>query len=56
MKKVVTCSQLFRFCLSCARETLIKDDCCYFCKKKFILTALTDDLKIMPRKKYEEAH
>ncbi len=56
MKKVVTCSQLFRFCLSCARETLIKDDCCYFCKKKFILTASTDDLKIMPRKKYEEAH
>ena len=49
-------SQMFRFCLRCARETLIKENCCFFCKGKFILTSHKDDLKLMPRKKYEEAH
>lgn len=48
-------SQMFRFCLSCVRMTLIKDHCCTFCKGKFILTSSTDDLKIMPRK-LEKVH
>ena len=48
-------NQVFRFCMRCVRMTLIKDCSCYFCKHKFILTSLKDDLKLMPRKKYEEA-
>jgi len=41
--------QAFRFCCSCVRMTLIKNDCCYFCKGKFLVTSYKDDLKIRER-------
>ena len=48
-------SQAFRFCCSCVRVTLIKNDCCYFCKGKFIISSAKDDFKI--REKYNvKAH
>ena len=49
-------SQMFRFCLRCVRMTLVKNNCCNFCKGKFLVTSHKDDLKLMPRKKLEEAY
>ena len=48
-------SQVFRFCCSCVRETLMKDNCCYFCKGTFVLTSATDDFNIR-KKANAESH
>lgn len=44
-------SQIFRFCCRCVRMTLMQDNCCYFCKGKFVVASPTDDFKIKRRKK-----
>ena len=44
-------SQIFRFCCSCVRMTLIKEGICIFCKRDFYVRGIT------PRtKKLEKAH
>ncbi len=48
-------SQVFRFCCRCVRMSLIQDGECYFCKKKFIISSLKDDLNIR-KKKVAESH
>ena len=48
-------SQVFRFCCSCSRMTLMLEyDGCYFCGGKFVVAAKTDDFNIRP-KKYAES-
>jgi len=48
-------SQIFRFCCSCTRMSLIQEGSCYFCGSKFILKIHSDDLHIRKRKS-EKAH
>ena len=49
-------SQVFRFCCSCSRMTLMLEyDGCYFCGGNFVVAAKTDDFNIRP-KKYAESH
>lgn len=43
-------SQIFRFCCSCVRVSLIQKGKCYFCKGDFILSAPTDDLHKLPKR------
>tara|TARA_R100001594_G_scaffold140452_1_gene185574 strand:- start:252 stop:416 length:165 start_codon:yes stop_codon:yes gene_type:complete len=38
-------NQRFRFCCDCIRMSLIKDDGCYFCGGKFLITTPTDDFR-----------
>jgi hypothetical protein len=35
-------SQLFRFCCSCHRETLVQEGKCYFCNSSFIVYGVND--------------
>ena len=39
-------SQMFRFCCSCVRMSLIEEGSCYFCGSKFIIKLIKDDLHI----------
>ena len=48
-------SQMFRFCCSCARMSLITKDGCHFCGSKFVVASLKDDLFIR-KKKHEKTH
>ena len=48
-------SQVFRFCCSCVRVSLIEKGKCYFCNGDFIGSLRTDDLYKMP-KRVEKAH
>ena len=49
-------SQVFRFCCSCSRMTLMLEyDGCYFCGGKFVVAAKTDDFNIRP-KAYAKSH
>lgn len=47
--------QIFRFCISCTRVSLIKKGKCCFCNGDFILSLPSDDLHKMP-KRVEKAH
>tara|TARA_R100001530_G_scaffold46635_1_gene35057 strand:- start:40 stop:198 length:159 start_codon:yes stop_codon:yes gene_type:complete len=44
-------SQMFRFCCSCVRMSLIEEGSCYFCGSKFIIKLIKDDLHIKKRKR-----
>ena len=48
-------SQIFRFCCSCARVSLIQKGKCYFCNGDFIYSSPKDDLHKMP-KRVEKAY
>ena len=48
-------SQMFRFCCSCARVSLIQKGKCYFCNGDFIYSSPKDDLHKMP-KRVEKAY
>lgn len=48
-------NQMFRFCLHCVRMSLIQKGECFFCKGKFILKTVKDDLFIR-KKEYEKTH
>jgi hypothetical protein len=47
--------QIFRFCISCTRVSLIKKGKCCFCEGDFILSLPSDDLHKMP-KRVEKAY
>ncbi len=50
-------SQMFRFCCSCVRMSLITpEDGCHFCGGKFIVASLKDDLKLNKRKELAESY
>lgn len=48
-------NQMFRFCLNCVRMSLIQKGQCFFCKGKFILKGIKDDLFIR-KKEYEKTY
>ena len=48
-------SQIFRFCISCTRVSLIQKGKCYFCGGDFILSLPSDDLHKLP-KRVEKTH
>ena len=47
--------QIFRFCISCTRVSLIKKGKCFFCDGDFIWSLPSDDLHKMP-KRVEKAY
>ena len=49
-------SQMFRFCVRCVRMTLVKNKCCKFCKGKFLVASIKDDLDLRNKKQLEEAY
>ena len=46
-------SQIFRFCCKCVRMSLIQNGECFFCKKKFYLKGLKDDMQIRNKRNAE---
>ena len=48
-------NQRFRFCCDCIRMSLVKDNGCYFCGGKFIVTSATDDFRNR-KKENAESH
>jgi hypothetical protein len=48
-------SQVFRFCCSCSRMTLMTDNGCFFCGSKFVVAGKTDNFNIRKRRN-AEAH
>ena len=48
-------TQMFRFCCSCARVSLIEKGKCFFCNGNFIYVGPKDDLYKRPRK-YEKTY
>mgnify|MGYP003148704933 CR=1 FL=1 len=49
-------NQMYRFCCSCIRISLITENGCHFCGGKFIVASLKDDLKIRKKKELAESY
>lgn len=50
-------NQIFRFCCRCIRMTLMKNNVCFFCGGKFVLSGLKDNFGVnKKRKKHEAPH
>ena len=48
-------NQIYRFCCHCIRMTLMKDNGCFFCNGKFVVSGIKDSFNKIKRKQKSEA-